>query len=306
MDEMQLLREFAGPSELPERDDLAQARAKLVTATISTAATAPAHPHRKRVLWGGLTAVGLAAAITAALALAPVDNAVLLGPVPRAGAAEAVRVLNAAAAAALKMPDTPPRPDQFVYIKSQGPNSYLYEGWFSADGTHDGLTKPSVPRGEPAELVAAGCRDGKRVITNSNGGRSNGKLEKCVPEPAYDPDLPTNASGMLATIASRYSEEGGVSNVNGIAKDAMTLLSMRYLRPDQRSALFGALAEVPGITFTENVKDAAGRTGVGISWTAPGGATSAFIFDPGTYAYLGTETEAQMAYAIVDKVREVP
>jgi hypothetical protein len=304
MDEMQLLREFAKPSELPGRDDLAQARAKLAAATISTAGTAPAHPYRKRMLWGGLTAVGLAAAITAAIALAPVDSGVLPGPVPRAGAAEAVRVLNAAAAAALKMPDTPPRPDQFVYIKSQGPDSYLYEGWFSVDGTHDGLIKPSVPREEPTERVSAGCRNGKRVTIKGN--QPTGKLEKCVPEPAYDPDLPTIASGMLATIARQYSEEGGVSNVNGIAKDARTLLSMSYLRPDQRSALFGALAEVPGITFTENVKDAAGRVGVGISWTAPGGMTSAFVFDPVTYAYLGTQDEAQMAYAIVDKVRQVP
>ena len=306
MDEMQLLREFAKPSELPERDDLAQARAKLVAATISTAKTAPAHPHRKRMLWGGLTAVGVAAAITAAVALAPVDNGVLPGPVPRAGAAEAVRVLNAAAAAVLKMPDTPPRPDQFVYIKSQGPDSYQYEGWFSVDGAHDGLVRRADPGSAPDEIVSSGCRDGKRVITNSNGGRSNGKLEKCVPEPAYDPDLPTNADGMLASIATQYSEEGGVTNVNGIAKDAMSLLSMRYLRPDQRSALFGAMAKVPGITFTENVRDAAGRTGVGISWTAPGGGTSAFVFDPETYAYLGSEQEAQMVYAIVDKVRQLP
>jgi hypothetical protein len=297
MDEMQLLREFGEPVELPDHDDLAPARAKLLAAA-SSAPTATVHPlrTRKRLMWLGATAVGLAAAITAVVALAPADNPGL--PVTQANAAEAMQVLHAAAAAALKMPDTPPRPDQFVYIKQEGVGGHTYEGWFSADGTHDGLIKR-----EGGEEVTPGCRNGKQLILVGNS--HVGGLTDCQPLPAYDAALPADTDGMLAHLAGQYG--GTLDNVNGIAKDVGSLLSMNYLRPGQRAALFEAVAKVPGITLTKNVKDAAGRTGDSISWDTKQGQAGGFVFDPATHAYLGwTDGEAQVAYGIVDKVDQVP
>jgi hypothetical protein len=302
MDEMQLIREFGEPVKLPDHDDLASARAKLLAAA-SRPEKATVHPlrSRKRLVWLGATAVGLAAAITAVVALAPVDKVGLPISVPQAQA-DPVQVLHAAAAAALKMPATPPRPDQFVYMKEQASGGSAYEGWLSADGTHDGLIKR-----EGKEEVSPGCRNGKRVITGSNGGRHDGKLEDCQPTPAYDPALPGDADAMLAHLAAQYEKEGKLENVNGIAKDVSTLLSMNYLRPDQRAALFEAVAKVPGLILTKNVKDAVGRTGDSISWDTKKGQAGGFVFDPVTHAYLGaTHGEAQLAYGIVDKVNQVP
>jgi len=307
MDELQLLREFGEPVGLVGRDDLAPARARLFAA-VSEEKTARAPRGRKRLAWLGVTAVGLAAAITAAVTLAPADNPVGL-PVPQAGAEEAVRVLHAAAAAALRMPDTPPRPDQFVYIKQQSQGDYLYEGWFSIDGTHDGLIKmPAAGSKTSEETVVAGCRDGKRVIIGKN---DDGQTENCTPEPAYDPSLPTDGDAMLAHLAAQYG--GTLDNVNGIAKDVGGLLSMKYLRPDQRAALFDAVAKIPGLVLTKNVKDGAGRVGDSISWDVKDGKDSAhhlaggFVFDPATHTYLGwTHGEAQTAYGIVDRVHQVP
>ncbi|MDT7729018.1 MAG: hypothetical protein QOI21_5594 [Actinomycetota bacterium] len=298
MDEMLLLREFAKPSELPGRDDLAQARAKLVAATIGTADREPATVHpfkrRKRVLWGGLTAVGLAAAITAAVALAPADNAVL--PVPQASA---VVVLRAAAAAALKLPDTPPRPDQFLYTKSQRANGLIDERWSSADGTRDSLSKNGD---EDQEFLSPGCKNGKQVVLNANDPKLIGTLADCTPFPAYNAALPTTADGMVAYLAGQYG--GTLDNVNGIGKDVRYLLGDQYVRPDQRAALLEAVAKIPGLGVDQDVKDLAGRSGVGIFWESPGGGRSEFVFDRETYQYLGTETEAVLAYAIVDNVRD--
>ncbi len=77
MDEMQLLHDFAGPAGPPVHDDRARKRTELVTAT-----TAPRPARRRPVLWGGLTAAGLAAAVTAVVAFSPAGPTVPPGPTP--------------------------------------------------------------------------------------------------------------------------------------------------------------------------------------------------------------------------------
>ncbi|MEU4671547.1 hypothetical protein AB0F91_27100 [Amycolatopsis sp. NPDC023774] len=80
---------------------------------------------------------GLAAAVTAVVSFAPTGD----GPLtPPRAVADPARVLHGAAAKALKLPDTPPRPDQFVYVKTQYANGDR-EAWISADGKHDGYVK---------------------------------------------------------------------------------------------------------------------------------------------------------------------
>jgi hypothetical protein len=244
-------------------------------------------------VWLGATAVGLAAAITAVLTLAPADNPVGL-PVPQASAAE---VLHAAAAAALQMPDTPPRADQFVYVKQETTLS-RYEGWFSIDGAHDGL----IIR-DGAKDIVPGCRNGKMKVVKGN--EYTGASEDCSPEPAYDPTLPSDADAMFTQLSDRYLNRP--HGVNALGKEVGFMLSMGYLRPDQRAALFQALARIPGITLTPGVKDPAGRTGDSVSWRTTDGYAGGFVFDPETHAYLGwTDGEAVTGYGIVDKVDQVP
>jgi hypothetical protein len=61
------------------------------------------------------------------------------------------------------------------------------------------------------------------------------------------------------------------------------------LLPAQQGALFKLMAETPGFQVVSPLSDAISRSGIGIEWTFEGG-VSAIIFDPTTFAYLGTRT----------------
>ncbi|MEE3920575.1 hypothetical protein V2I01_27085 [Micromonospora sp. BRA006-A] len=147
--------------------------------------------------------------------------------------ADARQVLRDAAVAALRLPDVEPRPDQFVYTRSQGGRE-LRESWASVDGTRDGLVV-EYPPGAPG-VRAPGCRDGRAKMYRAG---SLPGTEPCVPEPP-DPAVPTDAAAMRAYLDKRRS--GEPSDVNAAAKDVMFLLNDSYLRPRSRAALFEAAA----------------------------------------------------------------
>jgi hypothetical protein len=69
----------------------------------------------------------------------------------------------------------------------------------------------------------------------------------------------------------------------------MYLMQTSYLLPAQRAALYSLMAQTPGFQMVPDMKDAIGRTGVGVEWNFEGGA-GAILFDPTTYAYLGVRT----------------
>ena len=298
MDDMKVLREFAKPVELPQRGELAQARARLVAATTGTARPARPVRLRKRVLWGGFTAVGLAAAAAVAVALVP-GNTVVPTPVPQA-ATDPVRVLYAAAARARAQPDAEPRPDQFVYTKTRAPDGRETESWASADGTHDGL---SILFGHESEI--AGCRNGKRAQKEGSG---RTVVSKCTPFPAFIPDLPTNADDMLAYLHRSTHGEG--DTLHDLGNEVVNLAG-GYMRPAARAALYEAVAKVPGLVVRQDAKDATGRSVIGITWnstTSAGiGNQDEFLFDPETFAYLGDGMSGSVvSQGIVDKVRQLP
>ncbi|MEV6827846.1 CU044_5270 family protein [Amycolatopsis sp. NPDC051102] len=277
MDEMQLLRDFAGPAGLPARDDLARKRAELLAATAR-------RPARRRV-WASVTVAGLAAAAAAVVVLTPAEDA---GPVPEP---EPVRILHAAAAKARALPDVIPRPDQFVYTKTRLADGRENETWASADGTHDGL---AFVFGH--ETAVAGCRDGKRATS------------RCVPHPAAPPDLPTDADAMLAYLHQSTYGEG--DTLHDLGREVVELAG-GYLRPAARAALYEAVAKVPGLVARTGAKDATGRTVLGVTWdstTEHGiGNQDEFLFDPVTFAYLGSGMDgAVVSQGIVDAVRQRP
>jgi hypothetical protein len=304
MDEMQLIREFGESVPLANHDELAVARAKLLVAASGQqdADHEPATAHRlrsrKRLRWLGATAVGLAAAITAVVATAPVDKIGL--PVPEASA-DPVRVLQNAAAAALKLPDTPPGPDQFVYTKTQDPQG-IREAWLSADGTRDGL----IRMGEVIPIP--GCKDGKRAASKGDKVIKR-ETEVCTPDPAYLADLPTDADAMYAYLNKNHSGKAG--DVNAIGKDVLTLAAEHYLRPQSRAALFEAAGKVPGVKVVEHAVDGARRPGIGITWPNPPGSLASakpivLVFDATSFAYLGWQDGAVLTSAIVDQVNQRP
>jgi hypothetical protein len=289
MDEMQLLHDFAGPAGLPSAGDLARKRAELLAAS--------ARPRHRRALWGGITAAGLAAAAAAVVVLAPAGEVARPGPVPPG--TDPVRILYTAAAKARALPDVTPRPDQFVYTKTRLADGRENEVWASVDGTHDGL---EFLYGHETEV--AGCRDGKRVQMESNG---RTVTKRCVPHPAAPANLPTDADAMLTYLHKSTYGEGDTLHDLG---NEVVALAEGSLRPAVRAALYEAVAKVPGLVARTDAKDATGRTVLGITWNSTTergiGNQDEFLFDPVTFAYLGSGMGAVVGQGIVDAVRQRP
>jgi hypothetical protein len=220
---------------------------------------------------------GLAGALIAAAALA---GALIATPFASNGPTNpghatisltAAQFLNhAAATVARQNPAAPPRPNQFVYTENKTVNGHMYQAWLSANGKQAGLVNGARLPG-CAQLL---CR-----------------LENA----GYLPSLPTQPAALLRYLTRiRLINPGPAANDIGKAVDQ--LMATRYLRPDQRAALFRLLAHTPGFTIVPNARDAIGRTGVAIQWRG-GGGTAEIIVNPKTYAYLGDRTTPAAGYA---------
>ncbi|MEV6442237.1 CU044_5270 family protein [Amycolatopsis sp. NPDC051716] len=294
MDEMQLLRDFAGPAGLPAPDELARKRAELIAA-----ASARRPARRLGLVWGSAGAAGLAAAVAAVVVLSPGGTTAPPGPAPRT-ATDPVSILYTAAAKARALPDVEPRPDQFLYTRTHLADGRENEFWASADGTHDGF---QILFGHESEI--AGCRDGKRVQKE---GRGRTVTQRCEPRPAAHPDLPTDADAMLAYLHRSTYGEGDTLHDLG---NEVVALAGGYLRPAARAALYEAVAKVPGLVARPDAKGAGGRPVLGITWNSTTehgiGNQDEFLFDPVTFAYLGAGTTGVVVnQGIVDAVRQRP
>lgn len=288
MDDLVLLKDMADRTPLPHAADLAPARARLLAEI-----AAPVAPRRRRrLVLSGAAVVGLAAAITAVVALGPLEQ-VGVAP-PKASAAD---VLHQAADAARAMPDVIPRPDQFLYLKAKAGTGEVREVWLSIDGTRDGL----IDQNGHKETIP-GCVDGREKIIGGNGARP-GATQTCEPQPAYLPDAPTDKQGMIAYLRSDL--KGEPSDTNFVGKMVMDLVEGTYLRPAARAALFEAFADIDGLVLDEHAKDVAGRPGLGVSWDS-NGYSGSMVLDPVRHTYLGSEHEALLVNTIVDKAGQRP
>ncbi|MEU7787582.1 CU044_5270 family protein [Amycolatopsis sp. NPDC049159] len=294
MDELDLIRDRADAVGFATAEELVPARDRLL------AAARTGRPRRaRRWWWTAGAAAGLAAGITAVVALAPAGET---GAGVGVGVAQAdpVRVLTEAAGAALGEQATPPRADQYLYVKTEYPGHQTREVWFSVDGTHDGRI---------GDMKIPGCRDGKAPIYGANDPSREGTLEDCTPSPAYRTDLPTTADAMLAYLHEHHSGERG--DVNALGKDVVTLAHEQALLPASYSALFAAAAKIPGLTALDHVTDGAGRPGVGITWPVPPGSSpkakpEVLVFDATTHRFLGTPGSAVTVKTFVDRVGQRP
>lgn len=276
MDDLDLIRERAQAVGFAPAEQLTPARERLL------AAARGERPHRsRRWFWAAGATIGLAAAITAVVALAPADRVGIGAGVAHA---DPVKVLTEAAAAALQEPAKPPRPDQFLYVKTEYPDHHVREIWLSVDGTRDGLL------GKDTELPV--CKPAR---------------EKCRPSPAYHADLPTTADGMLAYLRTIPSAK---DSVNSMGKSVYTLADEQALTPASYAALYQAAAKVPGLKALDHVTDGSGRPGVGITWHNPADRPDfkgiVLVFDAKTHQFLGTEDSAVTVKTFVDEAGQRP
>ncbi|XVS62682.1 CU044_5270 family protein [Actinosynnema sp. CA-299493] len=316
MDELRLLREMGDETPLPDEAALAPARAALLA---GIAERGPVRRRRSRHALVGASAIGLAAAVAATVALLPAGQpapggqaltpATTTAPAAAASTAvevepvtDPVRLLAFAARAARADPVAPPRPDQFVYTRGETGGEPAREIWRSVDGTHDG----ALTRNDGSTLRLPGCVDGQRDVFKDPAVVLG--TEPCEPRPAYRSDLPTEVDGMLAYLDANAGGEPGSVNARG--KDVLSLINESLLPPLTRAALYEAAARVPGLSVVQDARDAAGRPGVGITWPVPPGSPRAepvvIVFDARTYELLGTNFHAITAQAVVDQVGQRP
>ncbi|MBV9381287.1 MAG: CU044_5270 family protein [Streptosporangiaceae bacterium] len=314
MNDLDLLTELGNETRLPRLSDLAPARAQLTAAidaeTASPGRVAAGRGPSWRGPWRGRRRGRRIAvsAIVVATAAASVALIVTGGPPRHAapGPASAVRltayqILDRAAAAALTEPTVLPRPDQYVYTKVSDGAEGVVQSWLSVDGKRNGLVV--TPKGP---VTQPGCVNGHVTVRmpGKNGRAFTGKkpvsvknpatffdgplvTKPCVPQPAYFPDMPSSPAGALAYLSANvWNSQEPVIPV-GVSKAVSQILGSDYLLPAQRSALYTLLTRVPGLSVVHGVRDTAGRPGVGVEWTDHG-ARGMNIFDPRTFAYLGT------------------
>ena len=296
MDEMALLKEMGDDTPLSSTTDLTPARNRLMTTIAADEPRVVRRPRRRLVVSAAAT-VGLAAAITGVVALGGLET---VGVAPQE--ASAAEILHQAADAVRTLPDTPPRPDQFIYTKTEYSQAdaaiSLRETWLSADGTHDSL----ISQGGGTTPIP-GCRNGQAAVVKGDE-PIPGVFEPCTPNPAYRTDLPTDVAGMREYLGQ--DPDGAPGQQQNVAKLIHFAVAESYVPPASLAALFEAIADFPGLTVEENVQDGAGRTGIGVSWTRDG-ETTTLVFDRTTHAFLGFEgLEAVTVQAIVDTAGQQP
>lgn len=206
-------------------------------------------------------------------------------------------MLQDAAAAEAEQEPWAPRADQFVYTKTVssyyvgGDVEYLAAGggetWTSIDGLHTGLSEGWT---EPNEVDPDGSRESLPLTPCAEDTES-----WCGNFPAYPEDLPTDGDvdvmlQYLRDTAGPPAHAGDTGEPfpdTGTFERAEDILALGSAPPQARSAIFGAIALIPGVTVTGDTHDAAGRPGVAVGFTFETEARDELIFDNETNEFLG-------------------
>ncbi|SNT48873.1 hypothetical protein SAMN05216276_105020 [Streptosporangium subroseum] len=283
MDDLRSLREWRAEVPEPGREWIIPERRRLLTRMRGRG-----QALRRRLLVVG--ALGAAAVLAVAI-LRPEPPAP--GPTSPPSVVRldsSVVLAHAAEVAGGRKSAHVPLPTQWHYTKTldKQPNSdtvKTIERWIRYDG----------------EQRAGFGRDGELVVRDVPPDPGDDDLS---PQ-QYDAKLralPTDPRKLLAKVTGdRHWIEGGYEE--GVPKSTepadarayrviMIYLS-RYgsMPPRLEAAMFRALALIPGVRIEQGVRDAAGRSGLGVWRELPGGAPyrDYHILDPGTYRYLGRQ-----------------
>ncbi|MEO3793053.1 CU044_5270 family protein [Nonomuraea sp. B10E15] len=286
MDDLRSLREWRAEVPEPGQEWIVPQRRRLLTRIRG----------RRRVLVRRLLVVG-ALGTAAALALTTLwPEPLAPGPASTQSVVRldsSVVLAGAAEVASRRMNAPVPLPTQWHYTKTldKQPNSDTTttdEHW----RRYDGMQAASL--GEDGELQVG-------PVWNP----MDANDDDLSPQ-QYDAklrDLPTDPRKLLAKItADRHWIEGareeGVAAqdvpANLRAYNVIMLYLSRYgtMPPKLEAAMFRALALVPGVRIDQGVRDAAGRSGLGVWMEGPGDAPTRRydILDARTYRYLGRQT----------------
>jgi hypothetical protein len=279
MNDLDLLTSLGDETPLPDPAALAPVRARVMAGI--------ARRRRRRVLF----AAAAVAAAAATLALVPGHPATpppararsTVGATAGTGpGSPAIRLLDLAAKAALTQPAVTPGAAQFVYLKDFDVSLGYTQTWTSVSETRNGLMK----------------EDGDAAMTTRPCPEAG-----CDPYGRYLPGFPVTAAAVPGYLTRTFP--AAAHDVDEFAVTEGAILNTAYLLPRQRAAFYTYLATIPGVSVRYGVRDAAGRQGTGLVWQTQAGKIM-LIFDPDTYAYLGTSSDAVITEAIVNAPGQLP
>ncbi|MEW1773358.1 CU044_5270 family protein [Streptomyces sp. NPDC086777] len=270
-----------------------------IRSTVSAPVPASSRRPARRLLLIGVPVT--AAALAGAFAFTALTNSEGGGPAaatPPPVAAPVVRVEPGSTArlastvehiaAAASAGTTPgPGPGQYVYIKSEV--SYLSVSHTDADDSM-AMVQPlhirevwNSPDGKQGWLDEPGYKPKGGITLDTN-------VEPTLGGASYDylRTLPTDPDVLLKKI---YEETEGQGNSPD--QEAFTtvgdLLGEELVPAKLSAALYRAAAKIPGVVVVDHAQDGAGREGIALAHVdQKGGDRTEWIFDPGTYAYLGS------------------
>ncbi|WP_445519176.1 CU044_5270 family protein [Streptomyces sp. NEAU-174] len=286
-----------------------------------TTSTSPAPPARRRLV---LIAAPLALAAVVGVGAVAVDavrddgksgtTATGVGGTT-AEHRQAAQLLGRIAVVAADRPAVTVRDDQFIHTKSRGSSAV----W-------GGPTKPV--RDAKGNIIGTKTYKGNvqsdewRPVTGERDGLR--RLTALTPDDGFDPSrkqditmapgtgyltfrqlqaLPTDPDALLRKLESG---NGVVTSrlTETVFENVGAILDQATLLPDLSAALYRAVAKLPDVRVVKNVKDGAGRTGIGLTYTNrrnPSKTTHGYwVFDAKSLAYLGTDRSALLDVAVTD------
>lgn len=274
-----------------------------------------------RIRFRVLTAAAAAAVLAGGVYLAlPHDNAngsgqATASPGPRV-TLTAAEVLDRVARVADAGTPTPPRSDQYEYIRSvdvADGRTRTVETWLPQSATAEGVVHTNGKFGYVIEPWVTGLT--KSALAHFT-----------YPNYAYLASLPTDPATVLSALdANGKHQAPGYSATQTAFVNVVGLVSDQIVPGRLAASVYRALAVLPGISVDQNVVDAAGRPGVGVGTTYPDGTRVELIFDRTNFTLLGTDStppahtpknstvrysgpsrDAIVDEAVVDSVGQVP
>lgn len=221
------------------------------------------------------------------------------------------QLVDYATRAAAAAPDRPPRPDQWVFMKTETATSSAGNGGFlfgPPDGLAIGLEWTRVDWSEDATLDAAmpaNLRPGQLVhgtvwISPDGGGTLCGWPSVSY---GYLSSLPADPAALAAAIRANNAPDvschlPGPDNIM-IFEAIRTLLQGEtegaWVPPRLAASMYRLLQRLPGVRFDAGI-DLAGRSGIGIYMIEDGWHKEELVINPMTYQFMGSETIAVRAH----------
>lgn len=322
MDEMTAVRDVRAAAPLPDAARLAAGRRALVDAADASQAPAGRFPRAVRALTATRPRRTVLAGLTAAAVAAGVLVAAGPGGAGDLSSRSVADVMEAAATHAAARSGSVPAARQWEYDRTLHCTvgiCYPVVHWYRFDGKQSASADPLAR--VPANVVV------------SDWGRGHDPAFATWPQEVYArlAALPAEPRALLARLkhdptlylhvpCTRTPWSSGEAVPASALQEFMSVANLLTLPPSlvpprTSAALYRALALVPGVRLVgKPVKDAAGRTGVAVEFTAPPGSPRygqspgspgkallpvriVVILDARTYAYLGAQEDFDKDHA---------